>query len=243
MAQATAAIASSVPPHTTVARSCAKTTRGHRGAHITTPTHSAPHNVTVICLRTARLVLREYMDEDWPAVLAYQSDARYLRYYPWSERDAATVRAWIGRLIDCQSDEPRNVFQLAITLPEGNGLPIGSCGVRVNDRIRLEGNIGYELNPEYWQRGYATEAAWAMLGYGFDHLGLHRIWAELNADNAASAHVLEKIGMRREAHFREQDYFKDRWWDGLIYAILSREWHMQHKPPWLSEMVESGGVG
>jgi hypothetical protein len=53
------------------------------------------------------------------------------------------------------------------------------------------------------------------------------IWAGLNADSAASAHVLEKVGMRR---FREQDYFKDPWWDGLIYAVPNREWHMQHKP-------------
>jgi RimJ/RimL family protein N-acetyltransferase len=55
----------------------------------------------VIWLRTSRLVLREYTDQDWPAVLAYQSDARYLRYYLWSERDGATVREWIGRLIAC----------------------------------------------------------------------------------------------------------------------------------------------
>jgi hypothetical protein len=78
-----------------------------------------------------------------------------------------------------------------------DGQLIGNCGVRLDHRARREGNIGYELNPEYWARGYATEAAWAMLSYGFDHLRLHRFWAQLNADNLASAHVLEKIGMRR----------------------------------------------
>ena len=182
----------------------------------------------MIQLRTARLLLREYTNEDWPSVLAYQSDARYLRYYPWSEREAATVRDWITRMIAHQSHRPRDVFQLAITLAEEDGRLIGSCGVRVNDRVRREGNIGYELNPEYWRHGYATEAARAMLSYGFDHLGLHRIWAELNAENVASAHVLEKVGMQREGHFREQDYFKGRWWDGQRYAILDREWRAQH---------------
>ena len=109
----------------------------------------------------------------------------------------------------------------------------------MNDRTRREGNIGYELNPDYWGRGYATEAAWAMLSrsYGFDHLGLPRIWAELNAENAASAHVLEKVGMRREAHFREQDYFKGRWWGGMVHAILDREWGALANAVWLSRVI------
>jgi RimJ/RimL family protein N-acetyltransferase len=187
--------------------------------------------VVMTSIQTARLVLREYTHADWPTVLAYQSDPRYLRYYPWSEREAATVRDWVASLIARQSEEPRDVFQLAITLPERDALLIGSCGVRVNDRPRREGNIGYELNPEYWGHGYATEAAWAMLRFGFEELALHRLWAELNADNTASAHVLEKVGMRREAHFREQDYFKGRWWDGLVYAMLDHQWRSRRSLP------------
>jgi RimJ/RimL family protein N-acetyltransferase len=182
-------------------------------------------------IETARLVLREYTEEDWPEVLAYQSDPRYLRFYHWTGREAAAVQEFVGAFIARQRDEPRNVFQLAITLPSDGGRLIGSCGVRVNDRARREGNIGYELNPEYWGRGYATEAARAMLRYGFEHLELHRIWAELNADNAGSARVLEKLGMCREAHFREHDYFKGRWWDTLIYASLDREWRASVSVP------------
>jgi [ribosomal protein S5]-alanine N-acetyltransferase len=170
-------------------------------------------------IQTERLVLRDYAHEDWPSVLAYQSDSRYLRYYPWTERDEAAVKEFVARFISWQTQDPRDMFQFAITLPEEGGRLVGSCGVRVNDCPRREGNIGYELNPEYWGRGYATEAARAMLRYGFDSLGLHRVWAECNADNTASAHVLEKLGMRREAHFLERDYFKDRWWGSLIFAI------------------------
>jgi RimJ/RimL family protein N-acetyltransferase len=175
-------------------------------------------------IRTERLVLREYTDQDWPSVLTYQSDLRYVRYYPWTGRDAATVKDFVDRFIAWQTDEPRDVLQLAITLPDERGRLIGSCGVRVNDRPRRDGNIGYELNPDYWGRGYAAEAAREMLSYGFDELALHRIWAKCSADNAASAHVLEKIGMRREAHFRRHDYFKDRWWDSFVYAMPDHEW-------------------
>ena len=181
-------------------------------------------------IATERLVLREYTTRDCAAVLAYQSDPRYLRLYPWTERDPATVSELVGGFVARRADAPRDVFQLAITLPAERGRLIGSCGVRVNDRARREGNIGYELNPAYWAHGYATEAARAMLGYGFDRLGLHRIWAQCNADNTASAHVLDKLGLRREAHFREHDYFKGRWWDSLIYAMLDHEWRAATSP-------------
>jgi ribosomal-protein-alanine N-acetyltransferase len=108
---------------------------------------------------------------------------------------------------------------------------IGNCGIRVNDPDLREANIGYELDPRHWGRGYATEAARAILGFGFDELGLHRVWAECVADNTGSARVLEKLGMRREAHFREHQWFKGRWRDTLVYAVLDREWHGARATP------------
>jgi len=68
-------------------------------------------------LLTARLVLREYEETDWGAVLAYQSDPRYLRYYAWSTRDEAAVQEFVGRFIQQQRGEPRRIYQFAITLP------------------------------------------------------------------------------------------------------------------------------
>lgn len=176
-------------------------------------------------IRTDRLVLREYTDQDWPSVLAYRSDPRYLRYYPWTERDETSVKELVGQFLGWQTDKRRDFFQLAITLPEAGGRLIGSCGIRVNKRPRREADIGYELDPGYWGRGYPTEAARAMLTYGFDSLGLHRVWAECSADNTASAHVLERSECNAKLHFREHDYFKDRWWETIIYAMLDREWH------------------
>src|SRR4051794_33094449 len=181
-------------------------------------------------LLTPRLVLRDFEEGDCRRVLAYQSDPRYLRYYTWSTRDEAAVREFVGRFIEQQREEPRRLFQLAITLPEENALLIGNCGVRVNDTELREGHIGYELDPAYWGHGYGSEAARAMLGFGFDALGLHRIWAECLAENLPSVHILEKLGMRREAHFRERDYFKGRWWDTLLFATLEHEWRTRSAP-------------
>lgn len=174
-------------------------------------------------IETDRLLLREFVEEDWQAVLAYQSDPRYLRYSSWTGRTEADARAFVGMFLGHQAEDPRRKFQLAATL-RSNGVLIGNCGVRVNDPELGEANIGYELDPEHWGRGYATEAARAILAFGFTDLSLHRVWAECVAENVGSAHVLEKLGMRREAHFREHWRIRDRWWDTLTYAILVDEW-------------------
>ena len=125
-------------------------------------------------LRTERLVLREFTESDWPAVHAYQTDPRYLRYYPWTDRAEEDVRAFVRTLVTWQEERPRRRFQLAITLPR-EGRLIGNCGVRVNAPESREGNVGYELDPRFWGQGYATEAARAVVGFGFGELGLHRI--------------------------------------------------------------------
>ena len=174
-------------------------------------------------LTTSRLILREFVEDDWKAVQAYQSDPLYTRYHAWEQPTEAEARAFVGRFVFQQQEQPRSKFQLAIVLPTSGRL-IGNCGLRVNDASLREGNIGYELDSRYWGQGYATEAAREMLRIGFEEHNLHRVWAGCVADNIGSAHVLEKIGMKREGHFREKEFFKGRWWDGLLYAILDHEW-------------------
>ncbi len=174
-------------------------------------------------LTTERLLLREFVTDDWRVVQDYQSDPRYLRYYEWTERPERDVREFVGRFIAQQSDQPRTRYQLAIVLKDGGRL-IGNCGIRTDAPGALEADVGYELAPEQWGRGYATEAARAIVAFGFDDLRVHRIWAACVADNVASAHVLEKLGMRLEGRLREHERYKGRWWDTLLYAILEHEW-------------------
>ena len=172
---------------------------------------------------TKRLVLRDYEADDWPAVLAYQNDKRYLRFYPWTERTEAEVRAFVQMFLDWQAELPRRKFQFAITLPSDGHL-IGSCGIRCKNENDWEADIGYELAPQYWGQGFATEAAVAIVSFGFSELNLHRISSWCIAENTASARVLERLGMHPEGRLRENDYFKDRWWDILLYGLLENEW-------------------
>ena len=172
---------------------------------------------------TERLVLREFVIDDWPAVLAYQRDPRYLRFYPWTNRTEAQVRDFVEMFVQQQAERPRCKFQFAITFPNDDRV-IGNCGIRCKPENDWEADIGYELAPEYWSRGYTTEAALAIVNFGFQMLKLHRISAWCIADNTASARVLEKVGMQLEGRLRENEYFKGRWWDTLLYGLLEREW-------------------
>jgi RimJ/RimL family protein N-acetyltransferase len=178
-------------------------------------------------IETERLILRDFVKEDWQRVLEYQTDPLYLRYNTWTERTPESVQEFVGWFLDQQGQVPRIKYQLAVLL-KSSGQLVGNCGVRMDKADDVEANIGYELDPKYWNYGYATEAAHAILDFGFRRFGVHRISADLVADNIGSAHVLEKLGMRLEGRLRDKEYFKGRWWDALIYAILADEWEM-HK--------------
>jgi RimJ/RimL family protein N-acetyltransferase len=177
-------------------------------------------------LTTDRLILREFDESDWPAVLAYQSDPRYLRYYHWTEQTPEGAQEFVAMFLAQQQQQPRLKFQLALVLKE-TGQLIGNCGIRLKEAETHEADIGYELSPEHWGRGYATEAAQTIVHFGFTELRLHRIWSWCIAENTASARVLQKLGMRLEGRLRENEYFKGRYWDTLLFGLLDHEWQAQ----------------
>ncbi len=170
-------------------------------------------------LETPRLLLRDFTADDWPAVLAYQRDPRYLRLYEWADRTPAAVQAFVQMFVDQQHAQPRTRFQLAVTL-RATGELIGNCGIRRDSPMSHEAEIGYEIAPDQWGRGYASEAVAAIVGFGIETLRVHRITAWLVADNVASARVLEKNGFQLEGRLRDKEMYKGRYWDVLMYARL-----------------------
>ena len=84
--------------------------------------------------------------------------------------------------------------------------------------------LGITLDPARQGRGYAAEAMRALLGFAFERLRAHRVRCSTDPRNRACVRLLEGLGMRREAHFRESLWFKGEWADDLIYAMLEREW-------------------
>ena len=112
---------------------------------------------------------------------------------------------------------------LAIELV-ATGELIGDCVLILTSAAHQQGEIGYILDPAHHGKGYATEAASELLALAFDEVGLHRVAGQLEPRNEASARVLERLGMRREAHLIENEFVKGEWQSELIYAILAREW-------------------
>lgn len=175
-------------------------------------------------LRTERLLLRPFEAGDLDALYDIHSRPEVARYLYWEPRsreeavEALTLR--IGQTaIRAEGDR----LSLAV-LPRTGGPVIGEVMLAYSSAGSRQGEIGYIFHPGHGGRGFATEAAREMLRLGFEGLGLHRLAGRLEARNAASARVLERLGMRREAHLRENEWVKGEWNDELVYAMLESEW-------------------
>jgi ribosomal-protein-alanine N-acetyltransferase len=171
---------------------------------------------------TGRLVLRRYTHDDIPDVLGFASQPSVAKVT--SRRIQATeegVRKYIDLQNSYQPFEEDKVFELAIERKE-DGKVIGLLGLICQDDE--QGEMGWALSVEYRGHGYATEAARALMDYGFDSLGLHRIHADTSTDNLASCRMMERLGMRREGLLRGAVYEEGKWVDRCICGILADEW-------------------
>ena len=177
---------------------------------------------SMVTIRIGRLVLRELEDADWKAVHEYSSDSEVVRYMSWGPNTEEEDKSFILRAIAYQREQPRRNYALAMVL-KANDILIGGCGLHISNLDNREAWLGYCLNRHFWRYGYATEAAGALLAFGFEELNLHRIFATCDPANIASAHVMEKIGMQREGHLRQHMWEKGRWRDSLLYAVLESE--------------------
>jgi RimJ/RimL family protein N-acetyltransferase len=181
-------------------------------------------------LLTTRLLLRELAEEDAADANAYESDPEVVLYEQHDLRSMEESRAYIERVLAESRESPRRVYDLAVVRRDDARM-IGRCGLKVTNPDQREAALWYILRRDEWRRGYATEAARAVLGFGFDELGLHRIFVDVDPRNVASIRVAEKLGMRREAHFVENLLVKGEWTDSIILALLDREHTSQEAGP------------
>lgn len=171
-------------------------------------------------LGTPRLILREFRRSDWRAVHRWARDPAVVRYLVWGPNTPAQTRRHVADVIAKRAERPRRDITLAIAL-RATGELIGSCALRPGPRGARAGEIGYVLRRERWGRGYMPEAVRALLRLGFGRLGLLRIYATCDRRNTASARVLAKVGMRREARWRRDTRMEGRWRDTDLYAIAA----------------------
>jgi [ribosomal protein S5]-alanine N-acetyltransferase len=173
-------------------------------------------------LRTARLTLRPFADDDGPALILLHTNAHVLRYWdspPWPGPERATrFLATCRQLADAGTGARLAVDRTA------DGVFLGWCSLtRWNPDFRSAA-LTFCLDEPAWGRGYATEAARALLTWAFEALDLHRVQAEADTRNAASARVLDKLGFVREGTLREDCIVNGEVSDSSVYGLLRREW-------------------
>jgi RimJ/RimL family protein N-acetyltransferase len=175
-------------------------------------------------VRTARLLLRPLTEADVPDLEEYRSLPEVCRYVPFGPQNAEDLAArlngaWRHRSLEREGDSITLGAELM-----NSGKLIGDVMVRWLSAEHSGGEIGYVFSPAISGRGYAGEAAHAGLHLAFEDFGLHRVIARLAARNSASARLAARLGMRQEAHLRENEWFKGEWTDELDFAILAQEW-------------------
>ncbi len=174
-------------------------------------------------IETERLVLREFRASDETDIHAYASDPDVVRLMIWGPNTPEQTRTYLRGALARQDEWPRPSVGLAIELRSERRM-IGSIELRIQDEANRAADIGYVLARSDWGRGYMTEAVRAILDVAFRRLELHRVWATCDPRNHASYRVMEKVGMRREAHFHKDVMEKGEWRDSYLYAILAEEW-------------------
>jgi RimJ/RimL family protein N-acetyltransferase len=173
--------------------------------------------------RTERLVLRPLRYGDEKDLHAYRRRADVCRYIPSDPLTEVTATDFITErmgLTQITGDGDRIILAI-----EFAGQVIGDLLVRGGLVADQQTEIGWVLNPDFQGHGYATEAAQELIKLSFTDLRMHRVWAQLDPKNIASARLCERLGMVKEAHLRESMWFKGEWSDTSIYAILRSEWH------------------
>ncbi|MHA6690216.1 GNAT family N-acetyltransferase [Devosia sp. A449] len=175
-------------------------------------------------IATERLSLRPFRRGDVDAVYGYRQRedvARYLFDVALSREECAlAVQQRIGQVaLAAEGDK----IILAVELQQ-TGRLIGEVSLILRQLDARQGEIGWIFDPDYQGHGYATEAANGVLDLAFGQGDIHRVAARCDIRNESSWRLMERLGMRREAHFREHALFKGRWDEEFVYAILRQEW-------------------
>lgn len=178
--------------------------------------------MTYFC--TARLDARRFTAADVAAFTAYRADPDVARYQSWDAFTRAEGEALVESMRGADLGTPGQWVQLALE-DRSRGVLVGDLACKVNAAEPREMEVGFTLAAAEQGRGYATEALTALLDHAFTAMGLRRVVAVIDVRNAPAAALLVRVGMRREAHFIDNVFFKGTWGSELLFAKLAREHH------------------
>ncbi len=171
---------------------------------------------------TERLSLRCLLPDDADNMLAYRCDPAVAQYQSWHPQSLEEIHSFIGSMSRKEFNTP-GWYQIGIAL-RSDGTLIGDCGTHILDTDSRIAEIGITIGPSYQSNGYATEALEAIFKLLFAEHGKHRIFASVDPRNSPSMALMQRLGLRKEAHFVQSLWFKDSWADDVVFAMLASEW-------------------
>ncbi len=162
-------------------------------------------------------------ERDAEPFLRYRSRPEVARYQSWAPASLAEAKAFIQSFRSIEFDTPDTWFQLGVRLADSGEL-VGDLGAHFLARETRQAEIGFTIAPAFQRQGIGTEAVRGLLGHLFGPLEKHRVIASVDPRNLPSMALLERVGMRQEAFFRQSLWFDGEWADDVIFALLSSEW-------------------
>lgn len=178
---------------------------------------------TSTLIETPRLLIRRFEEGDLTTLHEYRNDREVARYTGWRAYDHRELVQFILQMTHATPDLIGDWFQWAVEI-KATRRHIGDIGIHRQVDEPHEAEISYAFARSAQRQGYATEAVKGFIGYLFDVVALHRITALIYADNARSIALVERLGFRKEAHFRKSARRHGEWVDDVMYAMLEEEW-------------------
>ncbi|MDF1546995.1 MAG: GNAT family protein [Bacteroidales bacterium] len=172
---------------------------------------------------TSRLLLRPLVLTDADAFFGYRSNAEVNKYQGWIPKTIADAHEFIKHRIAPAIDIKDTWFQFAIINKE-TGVLIGDVGLHFLAGDDFQAEVGCTINQYYQGKGYATEALKECINYLFNELDKRRVIASIDPRNIQSVKLIERLGFRKEAYFKESLLINGEWCDDVVYAILKHEW-------------------
>ncbi|WP_457584661.1 GNAT family N-acetyltransferase [Ensifer canadensis] len=174
-------------------------------------------------ITTDRLSLRHFTDGDFESYASYHSLPEVYRYLYADAPTGSVLTQKFHSFLAAQFAVDGDYLVLAVCRSHDSTV-VGEVILKLASTAAQQGEIGYIFHPAFRGMGYATEAVSALITAAFSTLRFHRLFARLDPKNLGSVGVVERLKLRREAHHHQNEYFKGKWGDEFIYAVLASEW-------------------
>ncbi len=172
-------------------------------------------------LDSERLIYRDFKESDAQNLFEIRSDKRVMNYMDTFKHQSIDDAKALIDSINTSFEEKNGINWVVIEKSSEQFVGYFGFWRLMKDHCRAE--VGYALSPDFWGKGYMTEAMNKMIGFGFNDLKLHSIEANVNPNNESSIKLLERSGFRKEAYFRENYLFNGEFIDSVIYSLLESD--------------------